>query len=242
MNFIDIKFVVHVLLNHLLQSMLKKWWPDNVYYKNEWRQEKVSAILCAPLLIFSPPFPMNNVALSQSSVFHHFSGCSGLRVSWRSISSDSLFSEWQYPVRWHVLKWNSNVYKYFMLELKLCWLRKLHVVSRHRIRKLCITTRVWNSYECRCNGRTELWTSSSSSSSCSWRVSHVSLFLDPQDEVGPSISSSVVLCFFVRLVYIVVLVLVVCLCPSSLNFEQKAQIYILPLSSLGCAARNTEVT
>ena len=33
------------------------------------------------------------------------------------------------------------------------------------------------------------------------------LFLDPQDEVGPSISSSVVLCSFVLLVYIVVLVL-----------------------------------
>ena len=40
------------------------------------------------------------------------------------------------------------------------------------------------------------------------------MFLDPQDEVGPSISSSVVLCYFVLLVYIVVLVLVVCLCPS----------------------------
>ena len=38
------------------------------------------------------------------------------------------------------------------------------------------------------------------------------LFPDPQDEVGPSISSSVVLCSFVLLVYIVVLVLVVCLC------------------------------
>jgi hypothetical protein len=25
------KFVVHVLLNHLLQSMLKKWWPDSLY-------------------------------------------------------------------------------------------------------------------------------------------------------------------------------------------------------------------
>ena len=59
--------------------------------------------------------------------------------------------------------------------------------------------------------------SSSSSSSCSWRVRHVSLFLDPQDEVGPSISSSVVLCIFVRLVCIVVLVLVVCLCPSSVH-------------------------
>jgi len=43
------------------------------------------------------------------------------------------------------------------------------------------------------------------------------LFLDPQDEVGPSISSSVVLCSFVLLVYIVVLVLVVCLCPSSVR-------------------------
>ena len=43
------------------------------------------------------------------------------------------------------------------------------------------------------------------------------LFLDPQDEVGPSISSSVVLCFFVLLVYIVVLVLVVCLFPSSVH-------------------------
>ena len=45
------------------------------------------------------------------------------------------------------------------------------------------------------------------------------LFLDPQDEVGPSISSSVVLCSFVLLVYIVVLVLVVCLCPSSVHAE-----------------------
>ena len=45
------------------------------------------------------------------------------------------------------------------------------------------------------------------------------LFLDPQDEVGPSISSSVVLCSFVPLVYIVVLVLVVCLCPSSVHVE-----------------------
>jgi len=43
------------------------------------------------------------------------------------------------------------------------------------------------------------------------------LFLDPRDEVGPSISSSVVLCSFILLVYIVVLVLVVCLCPSSVH-------------------------
>ena len=43
------------------------------------------------------------------------------------------------------------------------------------------------------------------------------MFLDPRDEVGPSISSSVVLCFFVLFVYIVMLVLVVCLCPSSVH-------------------------
>ena len=43
------------------------------------------------------------------------------------------------------------------------------------------------------------------------------LFLDPQDEVGPSISSSVALCSFVHLVYISVLVLVVCFCPSSVR-------------------------
>jgi len=43
------------------------------------------------------------------------------------------------------------------------------------------------------------------------------LFLDPQDEVGPSISSSVVLCSFVLLVYIVALVLVFYLCPSSVR-------------------------
>jgi len=43
------------------------------------------------------------------------------------------------------------------------------------------------------------------------------LFLDPQDEVGPSISSSVVLCSFVLLVDIVVLVLVFDLCPTSVR-------------------------
>jgi len=43
------------------------------------------------------------------------------------------------------------------------------------------------------------------------------LFFNPEDEVGPSISSSVVLCSFVLLIYIVVLVLVVCLCPSSVR-------------------------
>ena len=43
------------------------------------------------------------------------------------------------------------------------------------------------------------------------------LFLNPQDVIGPSISSSVVQCSFVLLVYIVVLVLVFCLCPSSVR-------------------------
>ena len=43
------------------------------------------------------------------------------------------------------------------------------------------------------------------------------LFLNPQDEVGSSISSSVVLCSFVLLVYILVLVLVFYLCPSSVR-------------------------
>jgi len=43
------------------------------------------------------------------------------------------------------------------------------------------------------------------------------LFLDSQDEFGPSISSSDVLCSFVLLIYIVVLVLVVYLCPSSVH-------------------------
>jgi hypothetical protein len=43
------------------------------------------------------------------------------------------------------------------------------------------------------------------------------LFLDPQDEVGPSISSSVVLYSFFLLVYIVALVLVFYLCPFSVR-------------------------
>jgi hypothetical protein len=39
--------------------------------------------------------------------------------------------------------------------------------------------------------------------------------LHPKNKTGPSISSSVVLCVFVLLVYIVVLVYVSSLCPSS---------------------------
>ena len=46
----------------------------------------------------------------------------------------------------------------------------------------------------------------SSSSSCSGRIRFDSCSLYPQNENGPSISSSVVLCVFVLLVYIVVLV------------------------------------
>ena len=46
----------------------------------------------------------------------------------------------------------------------------------------------------------------SSSSSCSGRIRFDSCFLYPQNEIGASISSSVVLCVFVLLVYIVVLV------------------------------------
>ena len=45
-----------------------------------------------------------------------------------------------------------------------------------------------------------------SSSSCSGRISFDSCSLYPQNEIGLSISSSVVLCVFVVLVYIVVLV------------------------------------
>jgi hypothetical protein len=43
------------------------------------------------------------------------------------------------------------------------------------------------------------------------------LFLDPQNEIGPSIYPSVYLCSFVLLIYIVTLVLVFCLCPSSVR-------------------------
>ena len=43
------------------------------------------------------------------------------------------------------------------------------------------------------------------------------MFLDPQNVAGPSISSSVVLRSFVPFLHIVVLVLVVYLCPSSVR-------------------------
>jgi len=47
---------------------------------------------------------------------------------------------------------------------------------------------------------------SSSSSSCSGRIRFDSCSLHPKNEIGPSISSSGVLCVFVLLVYTVVLV------------------------------------
>ena len=43
------------------------------------------------------------------------------------------------------------------------------------------------------------------------------MFLDPQNEIGPSTSSSVVLFSSVLLVYIVTLVLIFYLCPSSVR-------------------------
>ena len=52
-------------------------------------------------------------------------------------------------------------------------------------------------------------------SSYSGRIRFDSCSLYPQNEIGPSISSSVVLHAFVLLVYIVSLVLVLYLCPSS---------------------------
>jgi len=77
----------------------------------------------------------------------------------------------------------------------------LHV--KHTIPYLYIQPSSW---------RWTLWfetcrrSSSSSSSSCSGRIRFDSCSLCPQNETGPSISSSVVLCVFVFLVYIVVLI------------------------------------
>jgi len=59
--------------------------------------------------------------------------------------------------------------------------------------------------------------SSSSSSSCSWRVRCVSSSFILKMQVGPSISSPLVLCSFVILFDIVLIVLVFCLCPSSVR-------------------------
>ena len=59
------------------------------------------------------------------------------------------------------------------------------------------------------------YTGFSSSSSCSGRIRFDSCSLYPQNEIGPSISFSVILCVFVFLVYIVVLVQVSFLCASS---------------------------
>jgi hypothetical protein len=65
------------------------------------------------------------------------------------------------------------------------------------------------------------------------RIEHSVLPLersDPEDEVAPSICSSVVLCSFVLSVYIVVLVLVFYLCPSSVRVVATfSGIVLLPL-------------
>ena len=55
------------------------------------------------------------------------------------------------------------------------------------------------------------------------------LFIDPQDEVGPS----VVQCSFVLLVYIVVLVLVVCFCPSSVRVVATFSVNVLFVNNIG---------
>jgi hypothetical protein len=51
------------------------------------------------------------------------------------------------------------------------------------------------------------------------------LFVDPQGEVGPGISTSVVLCSFVLSVYIIVLVLVFCLCHFKILTNVKIADY-----------------
>ena len=57
-------------------------------------------------------------------------------------------------------------------------------------------------------------------------ILHVSrVKVNPEDEVGPSISFSVVLCSFALLVDIVVIVLVVCLCPSSVHVVATFGLY-----------------
>ena len=87
---------------------------------------------------------------------------------------------------------------YFLKKDSAPWINHVHNVCTvlHNIARIYVTyvmSVLLLIYIC-------MYISSSSSSSCSWRVRHVSLFLDPPDEVGPSISSSVVLCFFFRLV------------------------------------------
>ena len=57
------------------------------------------------------------------------------------------------------------------------------------------------------------------------------LFLDPQNEIGPSISSLVVLCSFVLLVFIVMLVLVFYLCLSSVYVHEGLGLIPVPWSS-----------
>ena len=57
---------------------------------------------------------------------------------------------------------------------------------------------------------------------------HEGLGVFPQDEVGPSISSSVVLCSFVLLIDTIPFVFVFYLCPSSVRFVATFPGLILP--------------
>jgi len=74
-----------------------------------------------------------------------------------------------------------------------------------------------------------VWAAYSSSSSCSGRIRFDSCSLYPQNKIGPSISSSDVLCVFVLLVYIVVLVLASCFCPSSVRVATFPGTVLFPL-------------
>lgn len=117
---------------------------------------------CAHFCSYFPPFPMRNVVLSQSSItFLVVLVCVLLDVAFRQTPYFQSGNIQCADTCTQSFKWNSSVYKHCMLELKLCWLRKLYVVSRNRISKPCIITRVWNSSECSCNGWAELRTKSS---------------------------------------------------------------------------------
>lgn len=110
---------------------------------------------------YFPQFPWTTLlflSLHSSITFLVVLVCVLLDVAFRQTSYfQSGNIQWADTCTYNI-KWNSNVYKQFILVLKTRWLRKLHVVTRQRITKLCIITRVWNSYECSCKWWTELWT------------------------------------------------------------------------------------
>ena len=128
----------------------------------------------------------------------------------------SVLSEWIVPktVDMNFLRFHCITNKY-CIEVYVCMytVRTVHTVQVH------MSTSIITHYigrDCQSPNPQEMHCSSSSSS-CSWRVRSVILFLNPQDEVGSSISSLVVPCSFALSVYTVMLVLVVCLCPSSVR-------------------------